>query len=88
MGTPLLTALQNTFPPNGEIQFLWTLALAGRDTFAGLTQLAAQLITMVAVFGTSRRLGFARAPSAFAALIFATSRRLHSRPRQRKTTCW
>ena len=69
---PASTVRVNVFPVNGEIQILWTLALAGTDVGAALPQFAAQLATIVAIFGIGRRLGFSRAPAAYAALLFAT----------------
>ena len=69
---PASTIRVNVFPVNGEIQILWTLALAGTDVGAALPQFVAQLATIVAVFGIGRRLGFTRPAAAYAALLFAT----------------
>lgn len=62
----------NSFQPNSEIEILYTFAFAGRDTAASATQLLAELALMLGVYGCARRLGFARAPSAFAGLLAAT----------------
>ena len=69
---PASTVRVNVFPVNGEIQILWTLALAGTDVGAALPQFVAQLATIVAIFGIARRLGFSRSAAAYAALLFAT----------------
>jgi 4-amino-4-deoxy-L-arabinose transferase-like glycosyltransferase len=69
---PAATIRVNVFPVNGEIQILWTLALAGTDVGAALPQFVAQLATIVAIFGIGRRLGFSRPAAAYAALLFAT----------------
>ncbi|MGH3131054.1 MAG: glycosyltransferase 87 family protein, partial [Gaiellaceae bacterium] len=69
---PAATDRENIFPPNAEIQILYTLVFLGRDTLAALPQLAAEIALLVGIFGVSRRLGFARSASAFAALLFAT----------------
>jgi 4-amino-4-deoxy-L-arabinose transferase-like glycosyltransferase len=69
---PASTVRVNVFPVNGEIQILWTLALAGTDVGAALPQFVAQLATIVAIFGVGRRLGFTRPAASYAALLFAT----------------
>ncbi len=66
------TARINTFPPNGEIEILYTFALAHGDWLAAAPQLLAELILLVTIFGTARGLGFARSSAAFAALLFPT----------------
>ncbi len=66
------TARANAFPPDGEIGILYTLALVGRDTFAALPQLVAELAVLVAVHGIARRIGFSRSAALFAALLTAT----------------
>jgi dolichyl-phosphate-mannose-protein mannosyltransferase len=62
----------NAFPPVAELQLLWTLVLDGRDTFAQLVQLVAEAALTLGVYGLGRRLGAARAPAAFAALLVPT----------------
>lgn len=62
----------NVFPPNAEIAIAYTLALARGDWLVAGPQLLAELILLVTIFGTARRLGFARSSAAFAALLFAT----------------
>jgi len=60
---------ENDFPPNAEIQILYTFAFLHRDTVAALTQWFAQAALIVGIFGCARRLGFPRASSLFAALL-------------------
>jgi Glycosyltransferase family 87 len=66
------TQRENIFPPNGEIQILFTMVFTHGDHLAGLPQFVAELALLVAVFGIARRLGWGRADAAFAALLFAT----------------
>jgi Dolichyl-phosphate-mannose-protein mannosyltransferase len=63
---------ENDFPPNAEIQILYTFAFLRRDTVAALTQWCAQLALIVGVYGCARRLGFGRPASMFAALLTPT----------------
>jgi glycosyl transferase family 87 len=62
----------NMFPPNAEIAIAYTFALAHGDWLAGGPQLVAELVLLLTIFGTARRLGFTRSSAAFAALLFAT----------------
>jgi hypothetical protein len=66
------TARQNAFPPNSELEILYTFAFLRGDVAAALPQLAAEGALMLAVAGLARRLGFSRAASVFAALLTAT----------------
>ena len=66
------TERQNEFPPNAEIQILYTFAFLGRDTAAALPQLVAQVALVLGVAGAARRLGWSRAAAAFAGLLSAT----------------
>ena len=66
------TERENIFPPNAEIQILFTFVFAHADRFAALPQLVAELALLAGIFGTARRLGFGRPDAAFAALVFAT----------------
>ncbi len=66
------TARQNEFPPNAELEQLYTLVLFRGDTAAALTQLAAAAALVVAVAGMARRLGYSCPSAAFAGLVFAT----------------
>lgn len=66
------TTRQNVNPPNAEIQILYTFAFLGRETFVAAPQLLAQIVIVVAIYGIARRLGYDRAPSAFAALLYPT----------------
>ena len=62
----------NADPPNAEIEVLFSMVLIGRDTLATMPQFLAECSLLVSVFGIARRLGFAGAPSAFAALLTGT----------------
>ncbi|MHB8642620.1 MAG: glycosyltransferase 87 family protein [Gaiellaceae bacterium] len=66
------TPRENIFPPNAEIQTLYTMVFTHGDHLAGLPQYLAELALLVGIFGVARRLGFARSNAAFAALLFAT----------------
>ena len=62
----------NASPPNAELQMLFGLVLAGRDTFSTIPQFLAECALLVSVFGIARRIGFARDSAAFAALLTGT----------------
>jgi hypothetical protein len=62
----------NAPQPNSSMLVLHGFVLAGRDTFAALPQLVAELACIVAVYGIAIRLGLSRPASAFAALLVAT----------------
>jgi hypothetical protein len=62
----------NASPPNAELQMLFGLVLAGRDTFATMPQFLAECALLLSVFGIARRVGFAPAAAAFAALLTGT----------------
>jgi hypothetical protein len=66
------TERQNEFPPNAELEQLYTLVFLRGDRAAALTQLLAATALVVAVAGVARRLGYPRPASAFAGLVFAT----------------
>lgn len=66
------TLRETVFPPVAEIQVLFTMAFLHGDRLAAAPQIVAELALLVAIFGTARRLGFARSAAAFAALLFAT----------------
>jgi hypothetical protein len=63
---------ENDFPPNAEIQILYTFAFLHRDTVAALTQWFAQLALIVGIYCCARRLEFTRPASLFAALLTPT----------------
>jgi 4-amino-4-deoxy-L-arabinose transferase-like glycosyltransferase len=65
------TQRQNEFPPNAELEQLFTLALLDGDKAATLPQLVATLAIVIAIIGSARRLGYSRAASTFAGLVFA-----------------
>lgn len=60
---------ENDFPPNAEIQILYTFAYLHRDTVAALTQWFAQVALIVGIYGCARRLAFDRPAALFAALL-------------------
>jgi hypothetical protein len=61
--------IHNAYPPNAEIEILYTFSFLDRDTLAAAPQLLARAAILLAVFGLARRAGFARAPAAFGALV-------------------
>jgi hypothetical protein len=63
---------ENDFPPNAEIQILYTFAYLHRDTVAALTQWFAQVALIVGIYGCARRLAFDRPAALFAALLAPT----------------
>jgi hypothetical protein len=66
------TERENVFPPNAELQSLFTMVFAHGDRFAAMPQFVAELTLLIAIFGIGRRLGFGRSAAAFGALTFAT----------------
>jgi Dolichyl-phosphate-mannose-protein mannosyltransferase len=69
---PSHTVSVNAQQPNSSILALHGFAFAGRDTFAAIPQLVAQLACVVAVYGIAIRVGVSRSAAAFAALLVAT----------------
>jgi 4-amino-4-deoxy-L-arabinose transferase-like glycosyltransferase len=69
---PANTARDNAFPIVAELGVLYTFVFSARDTFAALPQLIAEVAVLVAIYGSSRRLGFSTAGALFAALVTAT----------------
>ena len=69
---PTHSASVNATQPNAEMLILYTFGFVGRDTVAAAPQLLAELAALVAVYGVAIRLGFSRAPAAFAALLTGT----------------
>jgi hypothetical protein len=69
---PIYDERANAFPPNAEIQSLWTFVYLARDTIAAWPQLVARLAILLSVYGLARRAGFGRAPSLFATLVCST----------------
>lgn len=68
---PTWDAFQNTYPINAQLQIFWSVLFWGSDLFAGYPQWAAALISMLAIYGISRLLGFLREQSLFAVLIYS-----------------
>jgi hypothetical protein len=66
------TQRENVFPPNAEVQTLFTMVLLHGDRLAALPQFLAELALLVATFGIARRLGFSHTEAAFSAFLFAT----------------
>jgi hypothetical protein len=62
----------NTYPPDAELQILFSFVVLGRETFATIPQFLAQIALLVSIFGIARRIGFDFLPSVFAALTSAT----------------
>src|SRR4029079_15963200 len=54
------TERENIFPPNAEIQILFTFVSAHADRFAALPQLVAELALLVGIFGIAPRLRLRR----------------------------
>lgn len=63
---------ENDYPPNAEIEILFSFAFLHGDGAAALTQFLAQAAAMLAIFGCAKRLGFSRPASLFAALLAPT----------------
>jgi hypothetical protein len=63
---------ENDFPPNAEIQILYTFTFLHCDTVAALTQWCAQAALIVGIYGCARRLTFSPPASLFAALLAPT----------------
>jgi Glycosyltransferase family 87 len=62
----------NEFQPLAEQEILYLFVVTGSDTLFALPQFAAQLATLVAVYGIARRLGHGPAAAASAAGLFGT----------------
>ena len=58
----------NAFPPNAEILTSATMVLSASARYVGLVQLAAALVTALAVAGIARRIGLGRRSAAFGGL--------------------
>ncbi len=67
---PTYDEVQNAYPPNAEIEVLFTFAYADGDTVAAFVQLVAKLVLLVAVYGLARRVRFERPAALFAAVVF------------------
>jgi 4-amino-4-deoxy-L-arabinose transferase-like glycosyltransferase len=65
-------ARENEFPPNAELEILYTFVFLGRDSAAALTQLVAEAAIALAIYGAARRLRFDAPAALFAALLFPT----------------
>ncbi len=62
----------NDLPPNAEIVQGMTVLLSRSLRWAGLVQMAALGVSVLAVYGIASRIGFDRRRAAFGALVFAT----------------
>lgn len=69
---PTHNGIENAYPRDAELLVLWTVVFLGRDTVAALPQLLAGVAATASVFVISRRLGYGRRRSAFAALLLPT----------------
>jgi hypothetical protein len=65
-------APENDYPPNAEIEILFSLAFLRGDAAAALTQFLAQGAAMLAIFGCAQRLGYSRPAALFPALLAPT----------------
>jgi hypothetical protein len=66
------TPRENIFPPNAEIEALYTMVFTHGDFLTGLPQFIAELATLVGIFGAARRIGSSRSEAMFASFVFAT----------------
>ena len=62
----------NDLPPNAELAQGMTVLLSRSLRWAGLVQMAALGVSVLAVYGIASRIGFDRRCAAFGALVFAT----------------
>ena len=62
----------NDLPPNAELVQGMTVLLSRSLRWAGLVQMAALGVSVLAVYGIASRIGFDRRGAAFGALVFAT----------------
>ena len=69
---PTARVIQVYYPVNAQLQMLWTVLFTRADKLVGFVQWAAALASGIGVFGMARLLGWKRAQSAFAALVFLT----------------
>ncbi len=58
------------YPVNANLLFLWTILFSNTDYLTGFAQWIAAFTGAVAIFGISRLLGWKRAPSIFAGLVW------------------
>jgi 4-amino-4-deoxy-L-arabinose transferase-like glycosyltransferase len=68
---PTWVVTQKSYPFNAQLQIFWSVLFWGSDLFAGFAQWIAALISILAIYGISRSLGFLREQSLFAILIFS-----------------
>jgi hypothetical protein len=66
------TARMNEFQPLAEQEILFLFVATGEGALFALPQYVAQLAIVTGIYGAARCLGFARRPSAAAALLFPT----------------
>ena len=62
----------NGLPADAELAQGATMLLSGSIRFTGLVQLTSLVVAVLAIYGTACRIGFARRPAAFGALLFPT----------------
>ena len=68
--TPLI--LQVIYPPNAQLQMLWTILFTGVDRFAPLIQWFAVPFSAIAIYGLSTKLGWSKEKSILTALLWMT----------------
>lgn len=67
---PTANLFQVVFPVNAELLILWSVAFLRSDRLANAVQLAAWALTMAAVYGLGRQVGFGPRAALFAAGAF------------------
>jgi 4-amino-4-deoxy-L-arabinose transferase-like glycosyltransferase len=60
------------YPVNAQLQMFWSVLYTRSDKLVGFVQWMAALVAGIGVFGLARCLGWKRAPSAYAGLVFLT----------------
>jgi hypothetical protein len=62
----------NGYPPNGEMQLLFTMVLGSTDRYVGLVQSFGFMAVVVGVAAVARRIGLARREALFGGLLMGT----------------
>ncbi len=68
--TPLV--LQTVYPPNAQLNILWTILFGGSDRFAPLIQWFAIPVSALSIYGLSIIIGWSRERSVLSALLWMT----------------
>lgn len=64
--------LQVVYPPNAQLQILWSILFTGTDHFAPLVQWFAIPVAALAIYGLTCRLGLSREKSMLTSLLWMT----------------